>query len=285
MTQSTIVISHVQTQALAPHRGAHTTRVAVSPDLGLTTVQTQVESTGFRFPGGEILTWEAIDAINKAENNCFLLRNGEIHKIAVFSESTNRVYSLMATQGAPTMLVSGIPMHRIKGTDPWQDTQEKIKALRAATGYILDTTTGLGYTAMMAAKTAEHVTTVELDPAALEIARNNPWSRDLFDNSKITQRIGDSFDVIQEFEAAAFTCIIHDPPMFKLAGDLYSRDFYREAYRVLRRGGQMFHYIGDPESHSGRNVTRGVVRRLYEAGFSHVLERPRAFGVVAVKER
>ena len=26
------------------------------------------------------------------------------------------------------MLISGIPMHRIKGTDPWRDTQSKIKA-------------------------------------------------------------------------------------------------------------------------------------------------------------
>ncbi len=283
MTRSTIVISHVQTQALTQHRGADTTCIDVSPDLGLTTVQTRVESTGIHFPSGEVLTWEAIDAINGSENNCFLLKDGEIHKITVFSESTNRVYSLMPTRGAPTMLVSGIPMHRIKDTDPWQDTQEKIKAIKSVKGYILDTTTGLGYTAIMAVRTAEHVTTVELDPAALEIARNNPWSRDLFDNAKITQRIGDSFDVIQEFEDAVFASIIHDPPMFKLAGDLYSRDFYEEAYRVLRRGGQMFHYVGDPESRSGRNVTRGVTRRLHEAGFSHVLEHPRAFGVVAVK--
>ena len=283
MTPTTIVLSHVQTQALAPIRDTDTANIDISPDLGLSTVQVLVEATGIRFPTGELLAWDAIDEINGAENNCFLLEEGDIHKIVVFSEETNRVYSLMPTGGAPTMLVSGIPMHRIKDTDPWKDTQEKIKAFKSVTGQVLDTTTGLGYTALMAARTAEDVITVELDPAALEIARANPWSRDLFDNPKITQRIGDSFDVIQTFEDATFTRIIHDPPVFKLAGDLYSRAFYDEAYRVLRRGGQMFHYVGDPDSRSGRNVTRGVTRRLHEAGFTRVLERPRAFGLLALK--
>jgi len=283
MMPSTIVLSHVQTQALARCRATDAAGSDISPDLGLTTVQVTVEAAGIRFPTGELLAWEAIDEINASENNCFLLKEGDIHKIIVFSEAMDRVYSLMPTHAAPTMLVSGIPMHRIKGTDPWKDTGEKIKAFQSVTGQVLDTTTGLGYTAVMAARTAERVITVELDPAVLDIAQANPWSRDLFDNPRITQRIGDSFEVIQTFNDDAFSRIIHDPPMFKLAGDLYSRDFYEEAYRVLRRGGQMFHYVGDPESRSGRSVTRGVVRRLHEAGFTRVIERPRAFGVVAVK--
>ncbi|HRW51172.1 MAG TPA: spermine synthase, partial [Caldilinea sp.] len=81
----------------------------------------------------------------------------------------------------------------------------------------------------------------------------------------------------------SFDAIIHDPPMFSLAGELYSLAFYRELLRVLRRGGRLFHYIGNPESKSGATVTRGVVRRLTEAGFRRVQERAQAFGVVAVK--
>ena len=72
--------------------------------------------------------------------------------------------------------------------------------------------------------------------------------------------------------------------MFSLAGELYSGEFYRHLYRVLARKGRLFHYIGDLESRSGRNVARGVVRRLQEAGFSRVVRRPEAFGVVAYKE-
>ncbi len=125
------------------------------------------------------------------------------------------------------MLISGIPMHRIKDTNPERDTREKIKAARP-TGRVLDTATGLGYTAISAAKTAEHVITIELDPAAQEICCLNPWSQGLFDNPKIEQRIGDSFDVIETIEDASLSCIIHDPPTFSLAGHLYSGAFYAE---------------------------------------------------------
>jgi predicted methyltransferase len=78
--------------------------------------------------------------------------------------------------------------------------------------------------------------------------------------------------------------IIHDPPMFSLAGDLYSLGFYRQAFRVLKNNGRMFHYAGDPQSKSGARVTAGVMRRLQEAGFRRVVRAPRAFGVVAYKK-
>jgi len=88
---------------------------------------------------------------------------------------------------------------------------------------------------------------------------------------------------VEELPDAAFERVIHDPPAFSLAGHVYSRDFYDELHRVLRRRGRLFHYIGNPDSPSGRSVTQGVVRRLKEAGFSRVEPAPRAFGVVASK--
>ncbi len=45
----------------------------------------------------------------------------------------------------------------------------------------------------------------------------------------------------------------------------------------------MFHYIGDLESKSGRNVVRGVLSRLQQAGFARIVKHPEAFGVVAYK--
>jgi hypothetical protein len=53
---------------------------------------------------------------------------------------------------------------------------------------------------------------------------------------------------------------------------------------VLKPGGRLFHYIGSPESKSGGGVTRGVLRRLQQAGFRRVVRRAEAFGVVAYKE-
>ncbi len=279
---SQIVLSHHQTSQLIKAKGSEAA-VQISPDLGLTTIEVELTNEGVFFPENEMLSWDEVDEITKNENNCFILEDGNATVIQTFSETFERVYTLFPTESAPTMLVSGIPMHRIKHTNPWRDTQSKINALGRISGHILDTTTGLGYTAIMAAERAQCVTTVELDPAAQKIAQRNPWSRNLFDNPKITQIIGDSNDEIENFAHESFHGIIHDPPMFSLAGELYSLIFYREAYRVLKPNGRMFHYIGNPESKSGARVTRGVVQRLKKAGFSRVVPRPDAFGVIAFK--
>ena len=174
-------------------------------------------------------------------------------------------------------------MHRIKDTDPWTDSQTKIADLAPINGRILDTATGLGYTAILAARTAEEVVTIELDPAALKIAAMNPWSRELFTRTNIRQIIGDATELLPNLEDSSFTRILHDPPMVNIAGDLYGEAFYRELWRVLRRGGRLFHYIGDPQSASGRRTTAGVIRRLQSAGFTRVTRRPEAFGVLAQK--
>jgi predicted methyltransferase len=278
-----VVLSHIQAKPLLQARTAGQNSASVSPDLGLTSVRVALKPEGVRFPTGQGLAWEEVEMIGESERGCFVIEDAGPQKIQIFSEATNRLYSLMPTTGAPTMLISGIPMHRIKGTDPHRDTRQKIKAIAPVVGQVLDTATGLGYTAVQAAETAEQVVTIELDPAVLEVARLNPWSQPLFGNTKITQVIGDSFDQVQAFDVEAFSRIIHDPPTFSLAGDLYSGAFYRHLFRVLRRGGRLFHYIGDLESKSGRSVARGAMRRLQEAGFSRVVRRPRAFGLVAYK--
>jgi predicted methyltransferase len=278
-----IVLSHYQIRPLMEARRRGVERARVSLDLNLTQAEVGLEAEGVRLPGGERLDWETVEAIAAAESSCFVIEGGNAQAVQFFSEETNRAYSLYPTGGAPTMLVSGIPMHRIKDTDPHTDTLEKIRAVRPVVGQVLDTATGLGYTAIEAAKTAAHVTTIELDPAALQVCRRNPWSQGLFDNPKISQRIGDSFEVVLELEDSAYTRIIHDPPVFALAGELYSGEFYRELHRLLRNNGRLFHYVGDPESKSGHSITVGVTRRLEQAGFREVRRAPRAFGVTAVK--
>ena len=181
------------------------------------------------------------------------------------------------------MLIAGFTMHRIVDIDPMEDTRKKIAAITPITGRVLDTATGLGYTAIAAARTAEQVITIELDPGAQAIARLNPWSRDLFDNPRIKQLMGDAFDVVPTFADESFDRIIHDPPVFSLAGELYSSVFYRQLYRVLRRGGRLFHYIGNLEGKSSGTVARGALKRLQETGFTRVVRKPEAFGVVAYK--
>lgn len=56
-----------------------------------------------------------------------------------------------------------------------------------------------------------------------------------------------------------------------------------QLFRVLAPRRRLFHDIGDLDSRSGRNVARGVVRRLQEAGLARIARRPQAFGLVAIK--
>ena len=280
-----VVLSYLQARTLAQGRQAGQTSVLASPDLGLSTVEVRLQKDRAVFPDGQWLSWEEVEAVGNDESVCYLVGAEGIEKIQRFSEFLNRVYGLMPTRGAPTLLVSGIPMHRIKNTDPHRDTLSKIRAVRPLAGQVLDTCTGLGYTAIEAAKetAVEQVVTIELDPTVLEVARLNPWSRPLFENPKARQIVGDAFEEIEAFEEGQYSHIVHDPPMFSLAGELYSGEFYRHLYRVLARKGRLFHYVGDPDSRSGRNVTRGVVRRLQEAGFRRIVRKPQTFGLVAYK--
>jgi len=280
---SPIVLSYIKAASILRARQQGEPSAAVSPDLGLTTVEVSLEPERVTFPDGQWLSWEDVVEISRSESVCFLLEENEAVKIQRFSEFLGRFYSLMPTQGAPTLLVSGIPMHRIKGIDPRRDTLTKIQSIAPISGRVLDTCTGLGYTAIEAARTAGEVVTIELDPTVLEVARLNPWSRPLFGHPRIQQIVGDSFEEIQDLAEASFSRIIHDPPMFSLAGELYSGECYRHLFRILKPRGRMFHYIGDLGSRSGRNVARGVVRRLQEAGFRRITRNPAAFGLVAYK--
>ena len=278
-----VVLSHFQARQLIEARERGQSAVKVSLDLNLTESEVKLQPESVLFPAGERLDWKSIEEVCGNETNCYRVEGDRLKAIKGFSEFSGRVYGLMPTASAPTMLISGIPMHRIKDTNPHQDTLNKIKEVAPVKGDVLDTTTGLGYTAIEAAKTARHVTTIEIDPTAQEIARFNPWSHALFETPNIRQVIGDAFDEITKFDPASFSIIIHDPPMFSLAGDLYSLAFYQQAFRVLKPNGRLFHYIGDPESKSGARVTAGVTRRLQEAGFKRVVRAPRAFGVVVSK--
>lgn len=276
-----VVLSHVQIEPLLRARKAGGASATTSADLGRTETLVTLDAEGILYPVGERLRWDDAARIVKNASVCFTLSGGEIADIRVFSPTTNWVRSLYPTLSAPTMLVSGVPMHRIKDTDPWRDTLAKVKTLAPMVGRVLDTATGLGYTAIVAAETAAEIVTIEVDPAGLEIARANPWSRGLFERANIRQLIGDAADIVPTLEAASFARIVHDPPQLSLAGHLYSEEFYRELRRVLARGGRLFHYIGDPNSPFGSRTTSGVMRRLHNAGFARVMRRPEAFGLVA----
>lgn len=276
-----IVLSHFQVKLLLQARNQGMDRLMLSLDLNRTQGEVTIKSEGVALPDGQTLLWEQCDEILSHEHACFLLEEGELDRIHFYSPRFQRAYTLCPTERAPTMLLASFPMHRIKGIDPSEDTRRKIRAISPLQGVVLDTTMGLGYTAIEAARTASRVITLELDPTVLEIARRNPWSQELFTNPRIEHKIGSAVDLVPEFADHTFHCILHDPPTIRIAGELYSGAFYKELHRLLKPRGKLFHYVGDLESASVQSVVKGVVRRLQEAGFSRVVRVPEAFGVVA----
>jgi spermidine synthase len=66
---------------------------------------------------------------------------------------------------------------------------------------------------------------------------------------------GDITEQITILPARSVDAILHDPPRFGIAGELYSQAFYDQLARVIRRGGRLFHYTGTPNRlASQRNV-------------------------------
>ena len=253
-------------------------------DLNRTHERARVRTDGIeRVHTTTVIPWELVEEVADFEHACFLWDHHRLERIRAYSERFGRYCSLMATSGAPTLLIAGFPMHRIKGTDPWQDTAWKLRTLKPIRGRVLDTCTGLGYTAIQAARWAEEVVTVELDRTVLELARRNPWSFELFFDRSITRVVDDVVEWTVNVEDASIDRIVHDPPTVELAGDLYGEPFYRALCRVLKPGGRLFHYTGDPRSGHGARVVQGVVRRLQSAGFRRVRIDKQAHGVVAVK--
>lgn len=211
--------------------------------------------------------------------------NTSIDEMKFFSEKTGKFYRLVKTGTWPYLEVSGVRMHRADTVDPKTDALLKIRALGKICGVVLDCCTGLGYTAILAAKMKEvrKVITVEKDENVILIAKQNPFSRDLFENDKIELIIGDVFWEMQKFEDEYFNFIIHDPPRISIAPELYSLEFYRQLFRVLKDNGRVLHYVGRPGVKQGKNYLRGIIERLRFAGFARIRKIEHALSLVVEK--
>ncbi|HCL28490.1 MAG TPA: spermine synthase [Candidatus Latescibacteria bacterium] len=272
----------MQAQPLLAARSDDVPLIETSHDLGRTATQARLDEAGATFADGIQVCWTALQHVVGDRNGCFEVQGTETTRIQQMSDLTGRLASLYPTQGPPALLLSGTLMHRIKGIHPGQDTQHKLQPLGRLAGMrVLDTATGLGYTAIEAADAGAEVITVEWDPAVVDMERRNPWSAGLFAHHAIDRRQGDIAEVIETFDDNAFDRILHDPPVFELAGDLYGGAFYAQLHRVLAPRGRLFHYVGNLDSPSGIRVSRGASRRLGEAGFGDVRLQPDAFGISA----
>lgn len=222
----------------------------------------------------------------KEERTIFIYRQGEWRKWQRFDPSTRKFYKMVFTAPArpPTIEIGGIKMHVTKGADPSQDTRNKIDTFGKLSGTVLDTCLGLGYTAIACArrKQVEKVLVCEADPNVYHFCRENPWSQSLFGNDKIQVVLMPAQELVSRAPDSYFTAIVHDPPRFALAPELYSENFYHEVFRVLKRGGELYHYTGNPNQRVRKKALLIHTRELLNrTGFRQVKQA--YFGVVARK--
>ncbi len=266
-----MIISHYEAQQLLKANKEGIKEIEISLDLNKTLSKVKILDNQFIFPDNQKLEELQLKKPIKDDTVCFLIRDNLLVKIQLFSEQTNKYYKLVPTKDAPTLEISGIRMHVTKEMTPMEDTKKKIESISPIKGTVLDTCMGLGYTAIMASKYADFVITCEKDENVVEIARLNPWSRELFNNKKIGILKTSIFDEIKLFKSSMFDAIIHDPPRLSLASELYSLEFYRQLFRVLKNNGKLYHYTGSPGSRNRKiNLAGNAGKRLKIAGFKDI---------------
>ena len=205
--------------------------------------------------------------------------NGERFEAAArFSGS---LIKLVPTQwGAPTFEIDGIMMLPTSQISPYEDARQKVKLIEPRGRTILDTCGGLGYFAAWCLQEgAAKILSFEINPDVLWLRGINPWSPQ--EAAALTLTQGDIVAQLLTIEDNAVDAILHDPPRFGIAGDLYSQTFYDQLARVLKPRGKLFHYTGTPNRlTTGRDVPGEVSRRLERAGFT---TRRVGDGVLATK--
>jgi hypothetical protein len=194
---------------------------------------------------------------------------------------THALVKLVPTKwGPPTFEIDGIKMLPTEHVSPYADAERKVGLIRPKGKTILDTCGGLGYFADWCLKGgAKQVISYEKSADVIWLRGLNPWSPEA--GGALTLTHADIVEQIARMPDASFDAILHDPPRFGIAGELYSQAFYDQLARVLKRKGKLFHYTGTPNKlTTGRDVPNEVARRLRKAGFAAELNGD---GVLATK--
>jgi predicted methyltransferase len=208
---------------------------------------------------------------------------GSFQPVQRFSGS---LIKLVPTEwGPPTFEIDGIKMLPTAHVSPYADAERKVGLIQPRGKVILDTCGGLGYFAAWCLQgQAREVQSYEKNANVIWLRSLNPWSPEGSAEAggalRLTQ--GDITEHIRALPDTSFDAILHDPPRFGTAGELYSQAFYDQLARVLKRNGKLFHYTGSPNKlTSGRDVPKEVTRRLERAGFAAKIEGD---GVLAVRK-
>lgn len=233
-----------------------------------------------------LITIEMLDKafaqINKIKDHEIFIYDGtKVFKPQVFD---NGVYSLALDENNfPCLFIDGVKMNVGKEQGVNEYNKKVIENLKIDDqDYVLETCMALGYKSIKAAEIARRVVSIEKSNAVIELAKLNPYSKALFKYKNIKVHNGNAFDIIKTFGDKSFTKIIHDPPTFKFAPELYSDEFYLELDRVAKEGARLFHYTGSPGESRGKNILNTTIDKLSEAGWKPI--KKSEMGVYCIKE-
>jgi predicted methyltransferase len=247
--------------------------VVCSMDLDRTTTTVAVDRAGWRWQG------ERFEWLQRCKPRTIYYRQaGSFEPVARFGES---LVKLVPTHwGPPTFEIDGIKMLPSARVSPYSDAERKVRLIQPRGKVILDTCGGLGYFAAWCLQgKAKQVLSYEKNPDVFWLRTVNPWSP--VAGGPLSLNAGDVVDEITRLASNSVDAILHDPPRFGTAGELYSQAFYEQLARVIKRKGRMFHYTGTPNKlTSGRDVPKEVAKRLRLAGFVTELHED---GVLAVR--
>ena len=252
--------------------GAQVVECSLDLDRSRTTVE--VDSAGWTWQG------RRFPYLEKCRDRTIYYWSGEsFQPVARYSTS---LFKLVPTKwGPPTFEINGIKMLPTARVSPYADAERKVGLMQPHGKVILDTCGGLGYFAAWCLQgDAKQVLSYEKSADVIWLRTLNPWSPEVGGALSLTH--GDIAEMIITLPGASVDAILHDPPRFGTAGELYSQVFYDQMARVIKRKGKLFHYTGAPNRlTSGRDVPNEVAKRLRRAGFAAELEGD---GVLAVKK-
>lgn len=246
-------------------RRAQAGQVTCSLDLDRSTTTVMVDESGWAWQGQRYPYLEKCK-----ERTIYYWLDGEFAPVSRYSAS---LIKLVPTDwGPPTFEIDGIKMLVSEKVSPYEDAKAKVALIEPRDKVVLDTCGGLGYFAVWClAGDAARILSFEKNPDVIWLRSLNPWSPRVGGALTLTQ--GDVSEKVVEIADASVDAILHDPPRFGIAGELYSQAFYDQLARVLKRGGRMFHYTGTPNKlTTGRDVPNEVANRLKRSGFKTRLQ-------------
>jgi len=182
----------------------------------------------------------------------------------------NGIFSLRKdkNENKPVLYINAVKMNvsKDKGIDGYnRGVVNNLGVIRTDT--LLEICTGAGYKTLLLSEKAEKVVSVEKSKEVLELMKYNPYTKELLKNNKV-KIVNQDATLYALNTKEKFSKILHDPPTFKFAPELYTKEFYADLYRLAEDRCILFHYTGNPgNKFRGKDLISATIERMTSVGW------------------